>query len=175
MRLTPQQVAHYADLDRSLAVDATMVRIEPRAHAATVAALLTMANGESLPYAERARAYSSMPPLELVLDEPSAGQREWRLRRTVGPGNRCFEAVSHLPGFTKYTRLYTWYRLDVPCTVTSRTAAPELADPVSSLSVAHVLPATGSYQTLPRLLWTPVACAGDVLCAPWEMLWWATQ
>ncbi|MBL8754164.1 MAG: hypothetical protein JNK15_12760 [Planctomycetes bacterium] len=176
VQLPSAAMAHFAAREPRLDTNAAWLRVAPEAHAATVAVLAGVAGARGFSWFETHTGERYlMHPITLVLDEDSDGSTRWRLRSRLRMSDPGYDSLSRLPGFTKHTLLYTWYEFDVPCTVVSMLERPaELAEPMQTVAVLHLLPTTQHHQTLARILWTPVAIAGDALCAPWELVWWLT-
>ena len=78
-----------------------------------------------------------------------------------------------MPGFYRQPNIYTSFGFQVPCTVQVLPTAPEeRGEAIRSLQLVLTRPQRQDRHLMARILWTPVAVAGDILSAPLELLWW---
>lgn len=169
-----------------LGPQARRITITPNAYPKTIAILLALAaaNDVAAPlfdrwYArernfDRGFAHGSLLRLDCIVDD-RGGPPSWRLVCVQWMSDPLYGTLSSLPGFRKRTMVYTKYVLEVPCTAAVvGSEAPAAAEPIRSIALTVTRRVDGNRKLLPRILWTPVAVAGDVVSLPLELIWWLT-
>jgi hypothetical protein len=146
----------------ALPAEATWLVLWPEQYRSTVAVLLALAAVEQDPLDKG---------LELTLQQDEAGDCRWHLIYGV-LGLTGDAAVRHLPGFHASVGMFTSSLFDVRLMAKPVTVAPNhLGERLHSIWFGHRLPFATSYRPLPRILWTPVAVAGDLISLPLELVW----
>lgn len=148
-----------------LGPQARRITITPKDYPETIAILLALAAASDV---------AALLYLNCIVDD-RGGPPSWRLVCAQRMSDPLYGTLSSLPGFRKRTMIYTNYVFEVPCTVAVvGSVAPAAAEPIRSIALTVSRRVDGNRKLLPRILWTPVAVAGDVVSLPLELIWWLT-
>ena len=179
----------------SLSATARWLRVEPIEHADTVRVLLALAASEDVPsgsldwFERRFQGEAPHPPFDwwlfptdfvgLIASEPmlpgpeTNGEIVWSIYRRTAPGSQAYEAIHQMPGFYRHPNPYTSFGFGVPCKVQVLPNAPdERGETIRGIQLVLVRQQRQDRHLMARILWTPVALAGDIILAPLELLWW---